>query len=416
MPRVSEAGKVEIEKMLLKHRGGELNIEALVLETVIFEDIFANTMSGYITIRDAASFATQLPLTGIEVLEVKFRTPSYAEQVIEKKFHITAVDERSVGNSQQGYVLTLIAIEAYRDNVTRLTKKYSGKTSDIIKSIYESELNEGKKLVSMEEHVSNAALVAPHWSPLKVINWLCTRSYVKAPNVLFFEGNKNFYLSSIENLSKMGTANVYDTFVYTSASSTEQGLNVQNQYKQIASITAMNFLDVFRGQDYGYYASKLITHDIVTKEYYETVHDQFTYHETYNTLHNGNTQMFPKTLIRNPDMYRKVKTKHFSMFNENKETKPETWAPQRNSLMYEADNLKLVVEVPGRTDMEVGKVVKLEIPKSIAKDTKVNTPTDMLDPFLSGLYLITSIRHHFLGNKHTVHLECMKDSYSKSIN
>lgn len=416
MPRVSEAGKVEIERITLNSRVGRIGLENLVVETVIFEDIFANTMSGYMVIRDAASFATQLPLTGIEVLDVKFRTPSYTDQVMEKKFHITAIEERDLGDSQQAYVLTLIAIEAYRDNITRLSKKYSGKTSDLIKSIYESELSEGKKLVSLEEHVSNAAMVSPYWSPLKVINWLCARSYVKAPNVLFFEGNKNFYLSSIENLSKIGAANVYDTFVYSKVATTEQGLNVQNQYKQIASIKVLNFLDVFRGQDYGYYASKLITHDITTKEYYETVHDQFTYHETYNTLHNGNTQMFPKTMIRNPDMYRKVRTKHFSMFNENKDTKPEIWAPQRNSLLYEADNMKLVVEVAGRTDMEVGKVVKLDIPKSIAKDAKVNSPTDMLDPFLSGLYLITSIRHQFTINKHTVHLECMKDSYSKSIN
>lgn len=102
------------------------------------------------------------------------------------------------------------------------------------------------------------------------------------------------------------------------------------------------------------------------------------------------------------------------MFEENKDPMYETWVARRNSLMYEASNLRISIEVPGRTDIEVGKVIDVFIPKSIAKSEGKNF-NELLDPYLSGRYLITSIRHQFMMNKHEMILEIMKDSFKKPL-
>ena len=84
--------------------------------------------------------------------------------------------------------------------------------------------------------------------------------------------------------------------------------------------------------------------------------------------------------------------------------------------MYEAQNLRFSIEVPGRSDIEVGNTIECVIPKSTGKDNSGKaTFEDYIDPYLSGKYLITSIRHSFTLNKHEMILEIMKDSFNKPL-
>lgn len=413
---LQDAGEVITEQIVITSRGRNIDIKALTVQTVIHEDIFSNMMTGYIVVQDAASFITQLPISGVEQLTISFRTPGFLRQKIRKTFYITSVNERMLGEKEQAYTLSFISVEALTDNVLRVSKKFSGKTDSIIKKIYEDYLKDKKNLVVNESHGTSLSVVSPYWSPIKLINWVANRSYQKAPSVLFFEGNKNFYLSSIEGLIRSAGDRVFETYSYVPTTLLDENRDFASRYKNISRITSINFMDVFRGQDFGYYSSRLVTHDVTTKQYREFAHDQFEYHKTVETLHNGGvSQLFPKNLPRNPDMFRRVRTKQYAMFDENKDPMYETWVMQRNSLLYEASILKFSIEVPGRTDMEVGKVIEIVIPKSVAK-SQGDTAQDLLDPYLSGRYLVTSIRHEFMLNKHTMTMEVMKDSFKKPVN
>lgn len=413
---IQQAGDVKIEEISITANGKKYDIRNLVLETSIYEDIFSNVMTGYIVVRDSASFITQLPLAGIEQVTVKFRTPQFTNGVLQKQFYVNGVEERILDNTQQIYSISLISLEALTDNITRISKKFSGKTHEIIKAVFDKYLKDKKELQILEEHLSSTSVVSPYWSPLKLINWIVTRSYKNAPNVVFFESSKNFYLTSIEHLIRQGVANPYDTFTYSATAATEEALNVSVQFRRILNISPSTFFDVFQAQDFGYYASNLITHDITLKQYYENIHNQFEYHNKVLNLHDtGKSQTFPQKMPRKPDMFRRVRTKQFGMFEETKDPLFEKWAAQRNSLMYEASQFHLMIEVPGRTDMEVGKVVVLNIPKSTERDLNQATGRDLTDQYLSGNYLVTAIRHSIATNKHTMYMEVMKDSYQKEL-
>ena len=408
--KIKDVGEVITENITITSRGKNIDIKSMAMQTVIYEDIFSNVMTGHTVIQDAASFITHLPLSGMETITVKFRTPGFERATLEKTFYITSVENRLLGEKEQAYILHFIPPEALSDNVSTIGKKLKGKTDTIITKIFNTYLRQKKNLVVLESHVSDAVLVSPSWTPLKVINWLCNRSYKKTPSVLFFEGNKNFYLSSIARLMMQKS---FGTYSYVATTSTNEYKDLASKYNNITKISPIDFIDVFKGQDYGYYASSLITHDITLKEYKEFT---WNHHTELAKLGNRGTQVFPRDLPKNSNTYRAVRTKQYKMFDETPDPYYEKWAMQRNSFMYEAQNLRFSIEVPGRSDIEVGNTIECVIPKSTGKDNSGKaTFDDYLDPYLSGKYLITSIRHSFTLNKHEMILEIMKDSFNKSL-
>ena len=404
---IKDAGEVITEKITITSRGRNIDIKSMAMQTVIYEDIFSNVMTGHTVIIDAASFITNLPLSGMEVITFVFRSPGFkTSSSIEKTFYITSVEDRLLGEKEQGYILHFISTEALTDNGITISKKLKGKTDTIIATIFNTYLKQKKNLVVLENHVSDSVLVSPFWSPLKVINWLCNRSYKETPSVLFFEGNKNFYLSSIARLM---TQKSFGTYSYVPTTSNYEYRDAASKYNNITKISAIDFIDVFKGQDYGYYASSLITHDITLKEFKEFTWD-------LAKLDNRDTQVFPKDLPISFSNYRSVRTKQYKMFDETPDPFYEKWAMQRNSFMYEAQNLRFSIEIPGRTDIEVGETIVCIIPKSTGKDhSDKATFDDYLDPYLSGKYLITAIRHSFTLNKHEMILELMKDSFNTPL-
>jgi hypothetical protein len=82
--------------------------------------------------------------------------------------------------------------------------------------------------------------------------------------------------------------------------------------------------------------------------------------------------------------------------------------------MYDLSNLKIEIEVPGRTDVEVGRLVNFLYPKNIDKNA-TDLAEDTLDPYMSGIYMITAIRHEFVLNKHTMYMELVKDSFKREL-
>lgn len=412
---IIDTGDVITEQIDLTARGTTVNLKNFVMQTVVYEDMFSNTMSASLLVRDAANLINRLTFSGVETVRIKFRTPGFSDQgVIEKKFYISNIESRRIGEKDQAYVLSLISFESIIDNNSKISKKFSGRTDVLVRSIFDEYIKDEKNLRVFSNNSSTTTFVSPYWTPFKMINWLSNRSYddsfSSVPNYFFYEGSKNFYFTSIDRLSK---ADSYSNFYFLPASDTSE-YDLPSRYELIKGMTDVPHFDVFRAQDYGYYANKLITHDITLKQYKEFNHDHYEYRNRIKGMENN--VPFPKNVPRNYNNFRTVRTKQFGMFDNSFDPKFEVWANRRNSLIYEANNLSFTIKVHGRTDIEVGKMVDLYIPKSTAKDSSVNTDLDTLfDPYLSGKYLITSIRHQFTLNKHEMLLEIMKDSFQESI-
>jgi len=174
---LNKVGEYVTDAIILTSKGKQLDISAFVVQTVIYEDIFSNVMTGHMVINDAADLISRLPIIGTELITVAFRTPTMpVTSSIKKDFYISSIAERELGDKEQNYVFNLIAIEGFVDSTTFLTSRLTGSTSDLIEKIYNEHLNVQKDLY-IEQHTTKATVLPNHWTALKTINWLTNGGY-----------------------------------------------------------------------------------------------------------------------------------------------------------------------------------------------------------------------------------------------
>lgn len=437
---VNEAGDVITEKLVLTNAAGkEWDLSGYCISMTLFEDLFSNVLMGEALISDSSNIISLLKIQGNEYLTFSYRTPSFEERIT-KSFFVTKISDRTFvsGDRQQAYMLSFISIEGIKDNNVVISKKYADTSENVIKKVFDEYLT-GPRFVggtqntnintTLAANSSDVTFVSPSWNPFKLINWCATRSFSNAggaPNYMFFETNKSFYFASIEQLSRsqIDKGNVFAEYFYSPVAKmqypdgkgayTYTKPDISKQYNIVRTLKPFKTLDVLEGQDYGYYASRLFTQDIVLKEYRDYPYNHYDKFPTFKHLERNNAQTFHKSLGTSPDNLRSVRTKHYKVHEDSKDPLFEKWVPERNSMMYELGAVRLQIEVPGRTDIEVGKVVNFLYPKGADK-TEGNDIADSFDPYLSGLYIITAIRHNFSLNKHTMYLEIVKDSYANKM-
>lgn len=449
------AGDVFFDELFITTLSGlEIDLKNFVIQLQLYEDLFSNVLKGTIIINDALNLLSKAPLVGGEYLSVQFRTPGYdtiPEDIIQKTFAICGISDRMLDNDrQQFYTLHFISIEGLKDNTTILSTSFKGSTDAIITKIYNDKLLSPRWFkggsftkvqtsltVSGTPHSSHVRMVVPYWTPLKTINWVTARAQGKdnkGPNFLFYETNKGFYCASVEDLisNQRNAGAVYGEYFYSHAqirnnsdgNFTYRRPNVDRQYQIVGQQRFPSYIDILRMQDSGYLASTLYTHDITLKQFkewgwdYSAQFDTFQHLESYSVSGNqiisqGNGKRpFHSQIVRDPSSYRTLRTKSFRLFDDIGDPKFENWALQRNSLLNELSNIRLELDVMGRTDIEAGQLIYYHYPNSTDKTLNDQAP---FDPIMSGLFLITAIRHTFTPGRHSMRLEIVKDSFQTPV-
>ena len=117
--------------------------------------------------------------------------------------------------------------------------------------------------------------------------------------------------------------------------------------------------------------------------------------------------------------------KHTNMYsinaNEIYDNKVENWKQQRNAHIQHMEGTTVVFEVSGNSSLRVGETIILVLPspETTDKDGKADVADDQ---FLSGKFLVTSIRHIFSKSGgensqviYNMKVEATKDGYEKLV-
>ena len=396
---------------------------------------------------------------------------------IQKSFSVYAVKNRKLNNDrEQYYELFFCSLEASSDNITKVCQKFEGTTDEIASEIFTEHMksprfftnkNIGDRSSSEEEgkvsnqeteesgfsgqdgfteffiadtpHDSHITFVPPMWTPIQCLSWLAKRSIglkYKSPTFLFFETTKAFYFASIESLlaNQLANSDIYSAFVYNTNLSNLQ--TVSSLIKGFQTIEALQFitnLDVIQSQDLGHFASTVHSFDMVKKDYKSYYYDHgFNYREyaTYDAANNTYTldtdnensskkykMIFPINVLRSSDNKPFVSTVNPGVLDSTEDSidlHPEEFVSQRTSSLMDLTTLRLQITVPGRTDAEVGRLIKLYYP-SVGEKTKEDSEALIWDKFVTGIYMITAIHHQISPLRHTMFLEISKDSYAQEI-
>ena len=455
-------GSVVVDEIsLFTETGQQYNVTEYVETFSIFEDLFSNVLSGTAIVLDNLNLFGSIPVIGREIMNVRCHVPGIPNARIERAFYVYSVQNRTPTSQdrQQMYEINFMSLEGMIDNVSFISKKFTGTTDEVVEKIFKEHLSLPKvwdksytfptglsknnslltpewkeqitqrnltsvKIGGNRPFKSKVTFVAPMWTPLKTINWLANRSIdgsTKGANVMFWETTQGFYFGSVDSLIEAQSnprerKNYYyglDDAAIDLIKRKRGGSSVVKGYEKVESITVPTLGDSLRSQDFGHLASNMHVIDINTKDYKEYIFDYPSNFEDFKHT-DGARPAFNVNQTRNVFTYRTFKTKHRKVFNDFEDPRFEDWVLQRNSLLYDLSNLRVEITVPGICSMEVGEVINFYYPRMGEKNENERIE-DLVDPYLSGSYIVVATRHIVGRQKYSMVLELVKESLASSM-
>ena len=406
------AGDVIIDKVLITSVSGFYqDISNQVTGIQIFEDLLSPFITGTLIVKDSLDLVNLLPFIGEEFLHLKINTPSLKRGNIDAKYYVYKMTDRTMnGDKSVIYQLHFISQEALIDMNKSLSKTFSGKISDIAKTLMLDKIN-GMQITRqcvLEETSNSTKYTSNFWSPIKNIIYLTQNATNKlgSPSYIFFENRDGFNFVSLESLYKQ---DVIQEFVYDNYSrdnlANGSSINVTEDFRRITNISIPQGVDYLDRIQNGFYGSRQYTHDIVSKKVTSKNFDLLQTFDKRKHL-NPNAPASKKVIYRYASKISN-EVKYYNNFSNFGDVTNTNIAQERLSLLKQSESVKIQITVPGKFDYTVGRkvYVKLNKMEPLSKNDR-NT----LDNMFSGNYIIGAINHFVSREKHECVLELIKDS------
>lgn len=437
----SEKGYNLYSLVITSSNGTTIDVFPQLNELSIFEDIYNSTISGQLILNDSNDFFANLPLSGFEFLNIGLSKPgssdSFSLDKILRIYKMVGPQVKDESGGVQSYALYFCSEENLVSISKRISKSYRGKTiSDIVKDILSKQLMivGGKYQESnIETTRGRYDIIIPYMNPLAAVSWLASRTVSlsdrgSGANFVFYENSEGYHFKSLETLFKKQTRAKYKYGV-RNTNSPEEDSTVEIQ--QVHKYEFMNTFDVLSGINSGMFSSILKTIDLtklklsdVTLNYSDffnkTKHienDTQSYSGPGFSFHNGYKDRFNNTVDNNyyslMRMYptNKDHNTYSGIVSKQPGITPnlvESWMLQRISQINQLNYFKLKMVIPGDTNLTVGDIIEFEVPLIQTK-----APGDKnINPYHSGRYLITAIRHVINNLKYEMIVEATRDCLS----
>lgn len=437
---VQTAGDVDIQDVtLIKNNGTEVNIHQYVGELNIFEDMFKNGMYGNLLMIDAGNLCQNFPIVGEEYLRLKIVTPGL-DQEIYRTFKIYSISDRMIirDSNTQSYILHFTTPEIFIDLMSPIYGTFQGPIDQVVGKIWSETLSttrngkdgDNTPLLVLGPTDNNVKFTSPGWSPMHCINWLAARAIgqgYKNPGYLLFESNKAFYFANVEAIIDVALQSkaIFSKYIYMANNITQSPdedkyiKDIDKEYMKVEDFEVISTYNNFKNIQNGYYANRLVTIDPMSKKFDVYDYDHVTNYSQYKHLENitgeKNVAPFRLDTLRSPASYIQFYPKHKNLYtgvNSNVSDVIQDTLPRRISSMQELGNFKIIITVPGRTDIEVGAVIYFSYPDTSPRSDQDYSQINE-DIYYSGYYLVTAIRHKFTLLKHMMIMEIVKESYRK---
>lgn len=415
----------------------KVSIETLVIDLNIFESIHNKTLSGNVMLVDTSNVVGRLPLTGNERIEFKFFTPSCSKgyDFTIKSGHpmyVYKISKRQgVTPRAQTYLLHFCSKELLHNETVRVmnaqTDTYSSITANLVRN--PDFLNSAKNIY-IEPSFGLHTEIFTNERPLDAIEKLSLKTLSEKYNnagYYFYETSDGFYYRSLESLMAIegNTARPVLAKFRPKPSNIKDGTGVKDIKNEMQIVSKFNIVEQFdtlKNLRNGVYASRLYTYDNTNKVYEK--HD-FDYNLDYeksmhtepgkNGVKTDNTGVLPlynkenKFLSDYPDTANYLWTNTTDIHDNIKTPDVKNYLQKRLSQRLAFASFKLELTVPGFTGLTAGDLITFEMPSY--QPAGEGQPNDN-DPYMSGRYLISSIRHQLnrKADKHIMILECIKDS------
>ena len=133
---VSRPGQVTIEDVRISAGGGSMSILGQLLSFDFFESIFSPFMIGNMVIDDGVGLIKNLPITGRELISIRYKTPLDTGDVKEVNLQIVSQINRTRTDRRNDTIqFRLLSPTGFSDLNQKLSRSYEGTNSEIVKEI-----------------------------------------------------------------------------------------------------------------------------------------------------------------------------------------------------------------------------------------------------------------------------------------
>jgi len=444
---------VAIDKVSIESSHGSVDVRGIFNELNIYEDIFSNALTADLTLTEAYNLPYKLPIIGEEILDIDIRLegsqgtkakskidpPMFFLYDLNNRYHHVKTD--GIGSAKaQTYTMHYISEQGMSNVHSRVSKSYQKFTADeIVMDIFDNYLYDGYSDLMVSESHGILPCVIPNWTPHQACNWLAGRArsakWDTAVNYLFYETMDSVNFACLGDLADIDTEPV---LTFTQEPRVDDPTNIEGfsgGKVRIDNLQFINHFDRIKNAKRGEYASKLVTHDIVTKKIEQ--HDYNGYNDWASFVH---TSDFPATPYSDVDiasaMMKRTSLapseykvtdgaslqtftdssvsfypKHSQMFAQTPghkyDNQAELWKLQRAGQMSLYDGYTMQIQCAGLPMLRVGHIVKVLVAST--EGTSSGKEDIGTDKFLSGTYMVTAIRHIITKDGYRMNVEVSRD-------
>ena len=436
--KIQYAGELNIDTLDILTSGGlRVDVTDITVSVDIFEDIFKNTITGSIILGDTENILTNFKIVGQELLRIKFRTPGLTEKqdildFTDNPFFIYKINMReSVTSGGQMYELLFTSQESLRNQTIRVSKSYKDSIQNIVYDLMKNESYiSSNKDVYVDATLGSRKIVAPNVHPYSLIDKLKRESISKADGsteFLFFENKDGFYFTSLSGLYSMPIKAIFhdgDKMFDENRSSTKSEVDntVIQSFRRIINYDIVSNKDFSMNLMGGMMGGELTTHNIYNKSYETTNYSYFDNFYDHPRIEGTDSKtIYSDALLSDLNTFGKTSIKvhptssvndldaqHYEDGNTVYSTnKAKDWMLHRQSRIVELNNNSFInMTVHGITNLKVGDIIEANFPV-VGNDHN----NYKLDPFLSGIYLISKLRHSFspITKSHQINMQIVRD-------
>lgn len=409
MDELTRLGEIKIKTLAITSANSTVSVYPQMLSLNIYSDIFGKWMHGELILKDVQNLQSLFPLVGKEILSVAFETPSI-EIGFTKDFFIYKMSEKQKLGREDVYCLYFISPEAIACKNIKISKTFRGNPVDMIKNVFSRNYFNLISALWGEKPKNRFAYISNFWNITKNIDYICEHSVSEndSPTFLFYETPFGFHFNSLDTLMSDKNTSGFE-FELSDYENTMQGkchavTSKQRDYMQVQEVYIDNGFNWIDRVESGFYGGRMLTFDIVTGRYVEK---QIKI-ETKNPLNENDA--VPEYYSSANDYALFVMTpKAFNNIDDSGDNTDSEYKILRQGLFSRLRNTKITIKVFGRADYAVGMKAKLNVGKSgeLGKED--------WDEYLSGNFLITSVKHEISKNGHYSILELSKDSFRGKV-
>lgn len=421
----SDCGYEILEIKIVSNSGGEpIDLTNMWLEIVVNESIWNDEVLGEIVLKDGLNLAEVCPIIGNETITLSYKTKAIKGDLgsvtLIGKVYNTVGKARTSNEKAEVYKIQFVSNIAFANKLATVNGSLRGSISDMVSNLFISSFgSESAKLLDIGEKTKFIhKFVFPNWSPLFCMRWLTNRAFSSKENpslFLFYEDVDGFHFKNIMSEISKPAKMEYRVEPKNSASIT----SLEGYFSRVQEYSITSYFDRVDEFNEGMFASSLLTHDITSKKFSSTSMNYFDLFDSSRN-HLNKHPLIP----RDTKVTEKMTTSsaaHMSVLpvqsNPFKSVSindvPERWLLERNSILKQFNTMTMAITVPGNSTMRLLDTVNFSIAKVGYID---ETDTEWEDQYLSGKYIVTSIRTMInkIG-RYTTTMDLAKESSIRGI-